>query len=99
DHRPEVYMNMGLTAEELQRKYGISREEQDRFSLRSHQNALKAQAEKKFDDEIVPVEVAATAMEEGKPATRTTVFARDEGPRADTSLEALAKLRPVFHAQ
>src|SRR5437660_5381468 len=57
DHRPEIYMNMGLTAEELQRKYGISREEQDAFSLRSHQNALRAQAEGKFTDEIVPVEV------------------------------------------
>ena len=53
DHRPEIYMNMGLTAEQLQRKYGISREDQDLFSLRSHQNAVRAQAEGKFDDEIL----------------------------------------------
>jgi acetyl-CoA acyltransferase len=87
DHRPEIYMGMGLTAEELQRKYSISREEQDAFSLRSHQNALRAQAERKFDDEIVPLDVNGTA------------FQRDEGPRADTSIEALAKLKPVFHAR
>jgi acetyl-CoA acyltransferase len=100
DHRPEVYMNMGLTAEELQRKYGISREEQDAFSYRSHQNALRAQAEGKFDDEIVPVTVETAAPQNGGKPTRTTsIFAKDEGPRADTSAEALAKLNPVFHAE
>ena len=100
DHRPEVYMNMGLTAEELQRKYGISREEQDAFSYRSHQNALRAQAEGKFDDEIVPVAVETAAPQNGGKPTRTTsIFAKDEGPRADTSAEALAKLKPVFHAE
>ena len=57
DHIPQIYMGMGLTAEEIYRKYGISREEQDQFSYRSHQKALAAQAEGKFDDEIVPVEV------------------------------------------
>jgi acetyl-CoA acyltransferase len=87
DNRPEIYMGMGLTAEELQRKYSITREEQDAFSLRSHQNALRAQAERKFDDEIVPLDV------------NGTMFQRDEGPRADTSMEALAKLKPVFHAR
>src|SRR5437899_4583906 len=98
DHRPEIYMNMGLTAEQLQRKYNISREEQDAFSLRSHQNALRAQTEGRFDDEIVPVEVETTVMNGARPKTSKTVFAKDEGPRADTSMEALAKLKPVFHA-
>jgi acetyl-CoA acyltransferase len=94
DHLPQIYMGMGLTAEEVYRKYGISREEQDQFSFRSHQNALSAQAAGKFDGEIVPLEVE-TATPEG---TRKTVFQKDEGPRADTSPEALAKLKPVFHA-
>jgi len=98
DHRPEVYMNMGLTAEQLQRRYAISREDSDVFAVRSHQNALRAQAEGRFDDEIVPVEVATTTLDNGKPKTTKTVFAKDEGPRADTSLEALAKLKPVFHS-
>jgi len=89
DHQPEIYMNMGLTAEEVQRKYGVSREDADAFAYRSHQNALKAQAEGKFTEEIVPVKVDHTE----------TFFDKDEGPRADTSLEALAKLKPVFHAQ
>jgi acetyl-CoA acyltransferase len=87
EHWPEVYMSMGLTAERIERKYGISREASDAFSYRSHQNALRAQQEGKFDDELIPVE------------TEDGVFSRDEGPRADTSMEALAKLRPVFHAK
>jgi acetyl-CoA acyltransferase len=86
DHLPEIYMNMGLTAERVYQKYGIARKEQDQFALRSHQNALRAQADKKFDDEIAPVSVSGA------------IFQNDEGPRADTSLEALAKLKPVFHA-
>jgi acetyl-CoA acyltransferase len=98
DHRPEVYMNMGLTAEELQRKYGISREEQDAFSLRSHQNALRAQAEGRFDQEIVPFVVETVTPNGSKPHVSSTIFERDEGPRAETSAEALAKLKPVFHA-
>ena len=98
DHRPEVYMNMGLTAEQLQRRYNISREEQDAFALRSHQNALRAQTEGKFRDEITPVEVpSAVPNGAGKPKVSTNVFAADEGPRADTTAEALAKLKPVFH--
>jgi acetyl-CoA acyltransferase len=79
----------------VQRKYNISREESDAFALRSHQNALRAQAEGKFADELVPVEienVTPGGAERG-------VFDRDEGPRADTSLEALGKLKAVFHAQ
>jgi acetyl-CoA acyltransferase len=83
DNRPEVYINMGLTAEQLQRRYNISRQEQDSFALRSHQNALKAQAEGKFTEEIAPL----------------NGFSKDEGPRADTTAEALAKLKAVFHAQ
>jgi len=98
DHLPQIYMGMGLTAEEVQRKYGISREEADQFAYRSHQNALRAQAEGKFDEELVPVEVEATVLDNGGPKTRKTVFQKDEGPRADTSLEALAKLKPVFQA-
>jgi acetyl-CoA acyltransferase len=83
DHWPEIYMTMGLTAERLQRKYGVSREDADAFALRSHRKAVDAQQAGRFDDEIVPV----------------NGFRRDEGPRADTSLEALAKLKPVFHAK
>jgi acetyl-CoA acyltransferase len=93
DNHPQIYMGMGLTAEEVYRKYNVSREDQDQFSYRSHQNALKAQAEGRFDDEIVPLEVDSQTPYDKK----QVVFKKDEGPRADTSLEALAKLRPVFH--
>ena len=99
DHRPEIYLNMGLTAEQLQKKYNISREEQDAFALRSHRNALKAQAECRFADEIVPIEVETVTLNGSQPHVSKTVLAKDEGPRADTSLEGLAKLKPVFHAQ
>ena len=98
DNKPEVYINMGLTAEALQRKYNISREQSDAFSYRSHQNALRAQSEGKFNDEIVPLEVTSTVVTNGHAETRTSIFNKDEGPRADTSVEALAKLKPVFHA-
>ncbi len=98
EHRPELYMNMGLTAEQLQRRHRISREDQDAFSLRSHQNALKAQAEGRFDDELVPVEVSTTTIHGGKAKTTTATFTKDEGPRPDTSIAGLAKLKPVFHA-
>ena len=101
DHHPDVYLSMGLTAENLVEKYKVSREDQDAFSLRSHQNALAAQAAGRFEAELVPLKVARTALESGngKPRSETVAFARDEGPRADTSLEALGKLKPVFHAQ
>lgn len=98
DHRPGIYMSMGLTAEQVYQKYGISREEQDQFALASHQKALAAQASGKFHEEIVPVDVETTMLEEGHPKTRHSMFHKDEGPRADTSMEALAKLKPVFHA-
>ncbi|MBK5293280.1 MAG: acetyl-CoA C-acyltransferase [Acidobacteriia bacterium] len=98
DHRPEIYINMGLTAENLQNKYNITRLQQDEFSFRSHSNALAAQAAGKFDDEIVPVTIETTQLTDGKPRQRKVVFQKDEGPRADTSVEALSKLKPVFHA-
>jgi acetyl-CoA acyltransferase len=100
DHMPEIYLGMGLTAENVVRRYHISRQDADHFAWQSHQKALRAQNEGRFTGEIVPLEVAITTLNgDGKPSTSTTTFARDEGPRADTSLEALAKLRPVFHAQ
>ena len=98
DHMPQIYMGMGLTAEEVQRKFNVNREDSDQFAYRSHQNALRAQAAGNFDDEIVPVEVDSTILENGKPVEHKAVFRKDEGPRADTSPEALAKLRPVFDA-
>ncbi len=99
DHWPEVFMNMGLTAECVRTKYGITREEADAFAYRSHQKALAAQAAGRFTEEIVPVKVETLVMNGGSRPTRTeTIFDKDEGPRADTSAEALGKLRPVFHA-
>ena len=98
DHYPDSYLGMGLTAENLAKKYGISREEADRFSYQSHQKALAAIAAGKFIDEVVPVDVSFTALNNGRPKTTTTKFDTDEGPRADTSPDALAKLRPAFHA-
>jgi acetyl-CoA acyltransferase len=98
DHHPEMYINMGLTAENVRNKYHVSREDADAFSYRSHQNALKAQAAGYFTDEIVPVKIETAILNGGtKPKVTETVFDKDEGPRADTSLEALAKLKPVFH--
>lgn len=96
DHMPQIYMGMGLTAEQLRRKYDVTREDADQFAYASHQKALAAQAEGRFNEELVPVEVETTAITNGKPHTHKTVFSKDEGPRADTSVEALAKLKPVF---
>jgi acetyl-CoA acyltransferase len=106
DHYPEAYISMGLTAENVSKKYGITREQADEFSLASHQKALAAIAAGKFKDEIVPVEVSYTVLEAGangsangtKPKTVKTTFTVDEGPRADTSMAALAKLKAAFHA-
>src|ERR1700733_4304620 len=70
DNIPQIYMGMGLTAEEVYRKYNVSREDQDAFAYRSHQNALKAQAEGKFDDEIAPLDVEMTSLSNGKPSTK-----------------------------
>jgi acetyl-CoA acyltransferase len=94
---PQVYTNMGLTAENVAEKYGVSRQDQDEFALRSNQRAVSAVQSGLFDPELVPVEVEILEPgENGKPRKRSFSFCRDEGPRADTSLEALAKLRPVF---
>jgi len=95
---PDYYMGMGLTAEAVAKDYNISREDQDQFAYNSHQKALKALAEGKFKDQIVPITVEETYVDaaSGKKKTRSYVVDTDEGPRADTSLEALAKLRPVF---
>ena len=98
EHLPETYINMGLTAENVQRKYGVTREEADAFAFKSHQNALRAQTNGLFTEEIVPVTVTNAVLNGGGKAQVTeTIFAKDEGPRAETSLEALAKLKPVFH--
>ena len=98
DNNPEIYMGMGMTAELVHERYGISRDKSDQFALRSHQNALKAQAEGKFDDEIVPVEVEISTPNGATPHVQKYTFIKDDGPRADTSIEALAKLKPVFRA-
>ena len=103
DNYPDAYLGMGLTAENLVRKYGITREKADEFSYCSHQKALAAIAAGKFKDEIVPVEVRSTIVSNGdgrggRAKTATKVFDTDEGPRADTSLDALARLKPAFHA-
>jgi acetyl-CoA acyltransferase len=101
EHYPAALLTMGLTAERVARHYVVSREDQDAFALASHRKAVAAQAAGRFDEELVPVAVtsAVPGAKAGKPVVTETVFAADEGPRADTSAEALAKLKPVFHAQ
>ncbi len=101
DHYADSYLNMGLTAERVAQKYGITREQADEFSLGSHRKALDAIQSGRFAEEIVPVTVTNTTPTEKapKPSTKEAVFQTDEGPRADTSLEALAKLKPAFHAR
>lgn len=99
DTYPDYYLNMGLTAENLAKKYEITREQADEFSYNSHMKALAAIAGGKFYDEIVPMNVYVDELDDkGRVLRKEIVFAQDEGPRADTSLEGLAKLRPVFHA-
>ncbi|MGA3373003.1 MAG: acetyl-CoA C-acyltransferase [Terracidiphilus sp.] len=101
DEYPAALLTMGLTAERVARHYGVSREDQDAFALASHKKALAAQAAGGFAEELIPVAVATAVpgAKAGKPVRTERVFAADEGPRADTSLEALAKLKPAFHAQ
>jgi acetyl-CoA acyltransferase len=117
DHNPDAYINMGLGTENIARKFGITREQADQFSVESHKKALEAIAAGHFKEETVPVEVKITAVANGngtsssgasgsgkgksaaKAATQTFTFETDEGPRADTSLEALAKLKPAFHVK
>lgn len=113
DHNPDAYLNMGLGTENIARKFGITREQADQFSVDSHKKALAAIAAGHFKDETVPVEVKITAVANGngsssgsgkpkssaKAVTQTFMFETDEGPRSDTSLEALAKLKPAFHVK
>jgi acetyl-CoA acyltransferase len=113
DHHPDAYINMGLGTENIARKFGITREQADQFSVESHKKALAAIAAGHFKEETVPVEVKITAVANGngsasgsgtakaaaKAATQRFTFETDEGPRADTSLEALAKLKPAFHVK
>src|SRR5246127_3783273 len=101
DHYPDAYLSMGLGTENIARKFGITREQADEFSLNSHKKALAAIAAGNFKDETIPVEVRITSLPNGngasskpksgsvKPTTQTFTFSTDEGPRADTSLEAL----------
>jgi acetyl-CoA acyltransferase len=99
EHYPDSYLSMGLTAENLAHKYRITREQADQFSLRSHQRAIAAIEEGRFKDEIVPLEVVEVSMSgNSRPEKRTLIFSVDEGPRRDTTMEALAKLKPAFHA-
>ncbi|MEQ6378076.1 acetyl-CoA C-acetyltransferase [Bacillaceae bacterium S4-13-56] len=97
ENAPEYYMGMGHTAEEVARRFGISREDQDQFAVTSHQRAAKALQEGKFKDEIVPVEVMQRQLgPDNKVVERIVLFQEDEGVRADTTLEVLSKLRPAF---
>jgi acetyl-CoA acyltransferase len=101
EHYPASLLTMGLTAERVARHYGISREDQDAFALRSHQRAVAAQTAGRLADELIPVTVTTTVpgTKIGKPVVTEKVFSTDEGPRADTSAEALGKLKPAFAAQ
>jgi acetyl-CoA acyltransferase len=113
DHNPDAYINMGLGTENIARKFGITREQADQFSLDSHKKAVAAIAAGKFKEEVVPVEVKITSLPNGngassasakskaapKPTTQSFTFDTDEGPRGDTSLDALAKLKPAFHVK
>lgn len=117
DHSPDTYINMGLGTENIARKFGITREQADQFSVESHKKALAAIAAGHFKEETVPVEVKITSLVSAngasagasagsvrtkttaRPTTQTLTFDTDEGPRADTSLEALAKLKPAFHVK
>lgn len=97
DHYPDAYLSMGLTAERLAQRFGITREMADEFSLHSHLKAMAAIQTGRFADEIVPVPVSFTSPNGSKPKKQEIVFKVDEGPRADTSLEALHSLKPAFH--
>ncbi|MGZ8431469.1 MAG: acetyl-CoA C-acyltransferase [Candidatus Deferrimicrobiaceae bacterium] len=100
ENRPEVFMPMGLTAEQVVRKYKVTREDQDIFAYHSHMKALAAIRGGKFREEIVPVKTTLySAKDGGKPVPREIVFEVDEGPRADTTIEALANLKPAFDAK
>jgi len=99
DHYPDAYLSMGLTAERVATRFGITRAQCDEFSFRSHQKALAAIAAGKFDDETVAVPVSFTTPNGSKPKKQEITFKVDEGPRADTSIEALAALKAAFHVK
>ena len=99
DHHPGTYLSMGLTAERLATRFGITRDQCDQFSLRSHQKALAAIAAGKFEEETVAVPVSFTTPNGSKPKRTEIIFKVDEGPRADTSIEALGALKAVFHVK
>jgi len=99
EHYPDSYLSMGLTAERLADRFHITRDASDEFSLHSHRKALAAIEAGKFDDEIAPVPVSFTSPNGAKPKKHDIIFKTDEGPRADTSLEALQSLKPAFHAK
>ncbi len=97
---PDTYLNMGLSVEQLAKKFGITREQADEFALHSHQKAVAAQDSGKFKDEITPVQTALQEVDKnGRPVTIPVSLEQDEGPRRDTSRDALAKLKPAFHPQ
>ena len=100
DSYPDYYLNMGLTAENLANKYEITREQSDEFAFNSHRKAVAAIEDGNFKDEIVPFSVRVDELDEkGRVRSKEVVFETDEGPRRDTSLESLAKLKPAFHAK
>ena len=96
DNMPQAYINMGLTAENVAEKYNISREEQDEYAYYSNMKAVNAINEGKFKDEIIPVEIESVVYENGKRVVKKKIFEIDEGPRANTTIEGLSKLKPVF---
>jgi acetyl-CoA acyltransferase len=96
-NNPDYYLNMGLTAEELSKEYNITREDSDAFSVRSHERAMNAIAEGRFKEQIVPIDVEETYLDEdNKRKTRTKTIDTDEGPRAGTTMEVLSNLKPAF---
>jgi acetyl-CoA acyltransferase len=99
EHYANSYLSMGLTAERVAKHYNITRDQADTFALGSHHKALRAVTDHRFENEIVPVTVTYSTNGSSKPKLATREFTADEGPRADTSAEALAKLKPAFHAQ
>jgi acetyl-CoA acyltransferase len=99
DNYPDSYLSMGLTAERLAKRFGITRQQADEFSLDSHKKAIAAIQGGRFEDEIVPVPVSFTTPNGAKPKRTEIIFKVDEGPRADSTLEALAALKPAFHAK
>ncbi|NUL83451.1 MAG: thiolase family protein [Armatimonadetes bacterium] len=98
DSAPNTYLNMGLSVEQLSKKHGVTREQADAFSVASHEKALAAQAEGKFEAEIAPVETVVEESVDGRPVEKKLRADKDEGPRAGTTLEGLAKLRPAFRS-